>query len=361
MLTPTEWPLSCHKWILAIIFVSALHFQGIAQDPAAEQKSIEKSAFWDNAYKAAEAYFSNPSPKNAEMFAKALPEKRDNWPSDGELRLANLVFDFDGIGMRKNFSILEKDIDRGEPHAVDVGFRVAWWEQQEDEAGYPDLLEKRLNARIEAIQSVNDKGLRELRDRCLKILEDSRSPKRNIGGNIDKTIIREIDLTWDGKPEKIVLHVTGKDIHSPFTWTIEINSGGRRIYFEKEVGTAEYDTLFNSPDVLRYCPSYESCKKQWYFDGILNSFLIKLTLHHSVLLQNKGSGPWLSYDEITDLILKTGKATLEEAKRITGDLKRRIENGKAYGIDLDFGYFTRGPIAIWIPLVEDFVEVFGVS
>jgi hypothetical protein len=187
---------------------------------------IEKQkAFWANAYKAAEAYFAKPSPENAEKFFMALPDRPlPHMDSDGELRLINLVFDFVGSGMRKNFSILENKIKEGEPQAVDVGFRlinisdglageeilfalgriadkhprlflqklrahqgktqpdvlellsdilhpVAWWEQQQDEAGYPELLKKRLKTRINALKSVEDSDLRELRDRCLKLLE----------------------------------------------------------------------------------------------------------------------------------------------------------------------------------------------
>jgi hypothetical protein len=198
-----------------------------------QQKSVISSqdetqdAFWQNAYEAATAYLANPSPQNAERFARALPDKprKTSWPLYGQIRLSNLIFDFE---TRQNFSILEKNIKAGEPHAIDVGFRlinisdglageelvfvlgriadnyprlflqklkahkgktqpdvlelleammhpVAWWEQQEDEAGYPALLEKRLDIRIEALKSVRDKGLRELLDRCLKILENSYS------------------------------------------------------------------------------------------------------------------------------------------------------------------------------------------
>lgn len=50
---------------------------------------------------------------------------------------------------------------------------------------------------------------------------------------IDRTIIRRVDLTHDAKPEKIVLHVTGNNIRSPFIWTIEIYSHGKRIFYKK--------------------------------------------------------------------------------------------------------------------------------
>lgn len=219
--------------LFTFILISILPLLGTAQNAALPQKNSDIPAqaeaqkkFWSDAYKAAEAYFAQPSPENAEKFFMALPDKQlPHLDADGELRLINFVFDNDGIGKARNFSILIKSMEKGEPEAVDLGFRlinisdglageglcyflgrivdkyprlflqkllvhqsktepsvlelldsilhpVAWWEQQNDEAGYPELLKKRLDIRIKALESVNDNDLKEIRDRCLTILKN---------------------------------------------------------------------------------------------------------------------------------------------------------------------------------------------
>jgi len=219
--------------VVILMLISAVPQCISAQNVSPNQQSMETSAqiaalktFWGNAYKAAQAYFSLPSPETAKKFYMALPDKRlPSLDPDGEFRLSDLVFDFWDSGMAKNFSILKKDMEEGEPNAVDVGFRlinisdggngeallyalghiidrhpilflqkiiahqgesepsalellddildpVAWWEQQQDEAGYPELLKRRLEIRIKALESVNDNDLKEIRDRCLTILKN---------------------------------------------------------------------------------------------------------------------------------------------------------------------------------------------
>jgi len=188
----------------------------------APAQTEELKAFWKNAYQAAKTYFSKPSPDNAEKFYKALPDKRlPSLDFKGLVRLGDLIY-----GSYDNFSILEKNMEEGEPSAVDVGFRLiniadgafaedltdalgkilprhprlflqkllahqgkteptvfyllndllcptAWGEIQEDEeeAEYKELIKTRLKICIKALESVGDPELKEIRDKCLSILK----------------------------------------------------------------------------------------------------------------------------------------------------------------------------------------------
>ena len=95
-----------------------------------------QKVYWANAYKAAEAYFAQPSSSNAKKLSLALPDKEipilDN---DGERRLHDLVFDFFGPAQRpfvhtpppnprKNFSTIERGMKQGDAHAVEIMFRL---------------------------------------------------------------------------------------------------------------------------------------------------------------------------------------------------------------------------------------------
>lgn len=189
----------------------------VLKDAPAQIEEIK--AFWANAYRVAEAFFLQPSPENAEKLYMALPDKRlPSLDFKGYVQLGNLIFDFGS-----NFSILEKTMEEGDPHAVDVGFRlinisdgaagedlvhalgeilskhprlflqkllahrfktepsvfellesilnpVAWWEIPENDNNqvkYKELLNARLELRIKALESVDDPDLKEIRDFCL--------------------------------------------------------------------------------------------------------------------------------------------------------------------------------------------------
>lgn len=195
----------------------------------------ETKVFWIDAHKAAEVFFLHPSPENAELFYNALPDKRmPDLDFQGYVRLSYFVFE-------TNFSILEKEmVERGEPHAVDVGFRlinisdgaagemlihalgeivrkhprlflqkvlahqgktepavfdlldsilhpVAWWEMPEDDKGevkYKELYESQRASRIEALETVDDPDLKAIRDRCIGILRKNWVPDHDLAINV---------------------------------------------------------------------------------------------------------------------------------------------------------------------------------
>ena len=182
----------------------------------------EQKATWGKALEAAEAYFSQATPEHARAFFLALPDKYlPPIAFDQEILVIHIAF-ADG-----NFSLLEKNIDEGEPNAMDVGFRlinisdgansevlshvlggillkhprlfldkiafhlgnrspkefdgqlqyllnpVAWWEipeDDEDQTKYQALFKKNKELRIKALKSVENDDLENIRDRCLAIL-----------------------------------------------------------------------------------------------------------------------------------------------------------------------------------------------
>jgi hypothetical protein len=177
--------------------------------------------------------------------------------------------------------------------------------------------------------------------------------------SIDKTIIREVDLTRDGRPEKIVLHVVGKDIKSPFSWTLEVFSKGKRIFYKAENESPEFDELFSHPEYLSDCKDYESCKREWHFNGILRKFLRPFDQYDSDRMRGKPPGPWTSYDDIRKMIVDLKKASLAQAQKIVDKLKLEMENGRVIGIDMDIFLYIYGRCAIWIPVIDDFVIIYS--
>lgn len=186
-----------------------------------------QKAMWARALNAANAYYSTLSPELAKAFFMALPDHQ----------LPRLAFDKEMLVIRvafgdANMTKLEEKFDEGEPNAMDVGFRlinisdgaaaewlfhalgeilpkhprlflekaaahldqkdrkesdrilgyilhpVGWWEIPEndpDNVKYKELRNARIDMRIKALKRVQDPQLRELRDRCILLLEKMRN------------------------------------------------------------------------------------------------------------------------------------------------------------------------------------------
>lgn len=117
-----KWDVPAEGWVIEVL-------KDIPRQLESQRILLEE------AYKAAEGYFSQPSYANAKKLLKALPEQREfTLDFEGMQRLQNLIFDFIGRklrvsdppdrGLRKNFSILEKGVAQGDPLAVDIMFRL---------------------------------------------------------------------------------------------------------------------------------------------------------------------------------------------------------------------------------------------
>jgi hypothetical protein len=184
-------------------------------------KIQEHKLFWEKAYAAAQIYFSNPSSENADRLYRLLPDRRlPGLDFKGQTRL---FYFFDG-----KLSILIKKFEAGDPHALDIGFRLINIsdgafaeilfpglgraipdhprlflqklrtnlnkedfdlldgilyplslgeipENDPDHVKYKELRNARIEVRIKALKTVQDVELRELRDRCILILEKMRN------------------------------------------------------------------------------------------------------------------------------------------------------------------------------------------
>lgn len=187
---------------------------------AAEGIQAQK-VFWETAYKAAEAYFLDPSPENGETLYRSLPDRRlPGLDFKGLVRLSHLFYDY-------HLSDLMKKAAAGDPYALDIGFRlinisdgafgedlvyglgtvipghprlflekllanqgkteppilelldgilhpVGWWEMPKNDPDYikyRELRNAKLDIRIKALETVRDPHLEAIRDRCISILK----------------------------------------------------------------------------------------------------------------------------------------------------------------------------------------------
>ncbi len=79
--------------------------------------------------------------------------------------------------------------------------------------------------------------------------------------SIDTTFSRSLDVTGDGRPDLVTLHVQAQDIHHPFHWTLTISSGAHTLYRYDEDGIA---TEFRFTERSQCNQSYVQCKWNYF-------------------------------------------------------------------------------------------------
>jgi hypothetical protein len=198
----------------------ALATEALRDVPAAikEQENI-----WENIYSAGSEYFALPSKEHAEKFYLALPTVGTRILSyKGHDKVSLLILNI-AQSSYENFRILRNKILEGDPYSVDIGFRLMNlvdgasaedlcftlgklvprlprlflqklsahqsdtnalndldcmlnplpWDEAEkykDEAQMKEAWKREQEVRIRALESVEDPGLQELKNRCLDML-----------------------------------------------------------------------------------------------------------------------------------------------------------------------------------------------
>lgn len=163
---------------------------------------------------------------------------------------------------------------------------------------------------------------------------------------INSTITKELDLTHDGRPDKVIFSCTGKSISDPVAWSIRIVSDGKTIYSETG-DDAKTDQCFKDEGYVSDCTGYEACKYKWYTEDLLDLFVAKLSPEYD------RPAPFRKLESS----LVRHKTDRKEAAAIVAKLRKGIKEGKAYGINKDPSPVTYGPIAVWVPRLNRFVEV----
>lgn len=172
--------------------------------------------------------------------------------------------------------------------------------------------------------------------------------------SIDWSLKKEVDVTNDGKVDVVSLHITGKNIKAPFTWSIEITSKGKPIY-SKKVTDNNTNDLFGDDEYIGGCRGYNACKMKWYKNDLLDLFISKLSPDFVETLESNHSIN--NTKKIEKMLVQNCHLSKDKAVVLTNNIKETIKMNKAYGINRDPSPITSGPIAIWVPVLNRFVDV----
>jgi hypothetical protein len=174
---------------------------------------------------------------------------------------------------------------------------------------------------------------------------------------IDEKIEKNIDVTGDGKPDKITLNLKAKNIESPFIWSITIISDGKIIYSHDSDDT-RYDEDFKGAGFVSGCNDYLSCKHKYYYHDILDNL---------VLTGNK----WYDADGILDkknssTLYPLGRKQLKECCNITGQqadtilgkIEKKLREGKAVLLNVPISTVNSAPPMVFVPEVGRFLIIY---
>ena len=174
---------------------------------------------------------------------------------------------------------------------------------------------------------------------------------------INTDLVKVADVTGNGTPDKITVHLSAKNMKSPFLWTITIISEGKQVYSHSSNDT-QLDRFFNDDGYVDGCKDYISCKSKYYYHDILDGL---------ILTGNK----WYDVNSIldpskTNTLYSLGRKELRKCCKVTGrqadSILRKIEHkfrvGKAIAINVPQSPVQSNPPLIYVPEVRRFIRFY---
>lgn len=172
---------------------------------------------------------------------------------------------------------------------------------------------------------------------------------------IDTTLTRILDVTADGKADTIFLHLKARNLGSPFSWALWINSDGRLIYSWREDDT-RIDTLFHDEGYVANCRGYLDCKRNFYFHDILSDFVVSPSMYNLEGILDRSR---------SNTLYALGKTYLQwcgigdrEAETILSGMEQRLRNGTAVVLAVPATPQTPEPPMVFAPEIGRFVPIY---
>jgi hypothetical protein len=88
---------------------------------------------------------------------------------------------------------------------------------------------------------------------------------------IDRTFSATGDVTGDGVPAVLTIHITGESMRSPFKWTFTITDNGGAAIYSVERDDTWLNKFFGDKGYVGNCADYVDCKQRYYFRDLSHS------------------------------------------------------------------------------------------
>jgi len=87
--------------------------------------------------------------------------------------------------------------------------------------------------------------------------------------DVDTTMLRVIDVTYDGKPDTIFCHIFSKSWQDPMSYIFSVHSLGKLILSDTTNESSFMDSMFYLDSGRISQQAYFMNKKAWYLDSLL--------------------------------------------------------------------------------------------
>jgi hypothetical protein len=173
---------------------------------------------------------------------------------------------------------------------------------------------------------------------------------------IDEKMMKAVDLTGDGRPEKIILTIKAEDISKPVRWSLTILSADK-VLLRHSRDDSKIDSFFEDSGYVVDCTGYAECKRKWYYKDILNSLIVPANRYNLEGVLDKKQ---------TNTLYPVGRAYLAEccgigpkqADPILAKIEKRIRSGKAVMITIPDTPVTNGILLTFCAEVGRFIPVY---
>jgi hypothetical protein len=180
----------------------------------------------------------------------------------------------------------------------------------------------------------------------------------NPSHKVDTTLIKIVDVTGDGVPDSVFLHMRSANFYAPFDWTLSIKLGDSIIYSYREADSStesyfDFDSTCNS--------HYIECKYDYYF----NSFVgLKVDPTFSIIYDGKDK---LLEEDYSGSIYHCARAYLikefhfdtSRADEAIRKMVEKIKRGKAIVIQHNDGPFLSTQPMAYFAEVNRFVPIYS--
>ena len=176
------------------------------------------------------------------------------------------------------------------------------------------------------------------------------------GQSIDRTLSRTADVTGDGQPDTISLHLRAESMAKPFKWTLTITSGEMTL-LTYDSDDAWLDRNFNDQGFVDNCKDYLSCKEQYYFRDILDTVLSGESSYDVEGILNR-SAPNTLFPIGRAFLKECCNITASRADQILGLVETRIRGGKTVLICIPLSPVQLRDPMVYVQEVKQFVPVY---
>jgi hypothetical protein len=172
-------------------------------------------------------------------------------------------------------------------------------------------------------------------------------------GAIDTVLVRSVDLTGDGKPDTVSLHLRAKGLTSPFSWELSIRSRGS-VLCRYSGDDSAIDKNFHDEGYVAGCNDYTGCKKKYYFHDILDGLEVRYNLE-KILDRTQSNTLYAIGGAYLYSCCSIKGAT---ADAILSAMEERLRRGQAVVISIPTSPMTSEPPMMFAPEVNRFVPIY---